>query len=126
MMLEFDELFKLVYQNKSIRGMNLKRPELLYYRLLRLFADYSKNKVNASDASVEKEEIKKAYEAECKQYQKQADILSEYQKNIKRAGTLRAEIYKAQNQEEKLLLALECIEKMTGEAGLKKRNMRVV
>lgn len=37
-----------------------------------------------------------------------------------------AEIYKAQNQEEKLLLALECIEKMTGEAGFKKRNMRVV
>lgn len=126
-MLEFDELFKLVYQNKSIRGMNLNRPELLYYRLLSgLFADYSKNKVNASDASVEKEEIKKAYEAECKQYQKQADILSEYQKNIKRAGTLRAEIYKAQNQEEKLLLVLECIEKMTGEAGFKKRNMRVV
>ena len=49
------------------------------------------------------------------------DIMAEYQDNIHMAGTLRSEIDKADNAADKLRLALECIECMTGEVGFAKR-----
>ena len=54
------------------------------------------------------------------------DIMAEYQDNIRMAGTLRSEIDKADNAADKLRLALECIECMTGEVGFAKRNLKGV
>ena len=54
------------------------------------------------------------------------DIMAEYQDNIRMSGTLRSEIDKADNAADKLRLALECIECMTGEVGFAKRNLKGV
>lgn len=51
-------------------------------------------------------------------------VMREYQKNIKRSDKLRCDISKADSRDEKLKLALRCIEMMTGEEGFERRNLK--
>lgn len=46
-----------------------------------------------------------------------------YQKNIRRSDELRCEINSTRNHDVKLMLALRCIELMTGEEGFERRNL---
>lgn len=46
-----------------------------------------------------------------------------YQENIRRSDELRCEINSTRNHDVKLMLALRCIELMTGEEGFERRNL---
>lgn len=77
-------------------------------------------------AELMKNDIKIArdiYRREADHAQRCAEVWKDHQTNIIRSGTLRSEITKATDREEKLRLALECIEIMTGEKGFAKRSI---
>ncbi len=77
-------------------------------------------------AELMKSDIKIArdiYLREAEHARRCAEAWKERQHNIIRSGTLKSEITKATDHEEKLRLALECIEIMTGEKGFAKRSI---
>lgn len=77
-------------------------------------------------AELMKNDIKMArdiYRREADHAQRCAEVWKDHQTYIIRSGTLRSEITKATDREEKLRLALECIEIMTGEKGFAKRSL---
>lgn len=69
------------------------------------------------------EEFRREYLADKERSSRFFKMACRMQNNIKKSGTLISQLYKAKTADDKLLLALEALELMTGEEGLKKRNM---
>ena len=70
-----------------------------------------------------REQAYKDYVADCQELDAQRQYCAQCQTAIMASDQLRCQIEKA-TYEEKLPLALECIEVMTGERGFKERNLR--
>ncbi len=94
----------------------------LYRELKCLHILYRMGRLTRDEASAEKKDILADFYA----MEERWSVLSEYQENIRMAETLRSEIDKSDNAADKLRLALECIECMTGEVGFAKRNLKGV
>ena len=98
-------------------------PEKQLFRQLRaLYTEYRAGKYTREQARIEKGIIYADFESTEKRF----SVMDEYQLNIRKAGTLRSEIDKAQTVEDKLRYALECIEAMTGETGFSRRNLNEI
>ncbi len=98
-------------------------PEKQLYRQLRaLYTEYRAGKYTREQARFEKGVIYADFESTKKMF----SVMSEYQDNIRKAGTLRSEIDKAVSVEDKFRYALECIEAMTGETGFARRNLNEI
>ena len=106
---------------QGIKPHYLTVPQKYLYRELKcLHILYRMGRLTRDEASAEKKDILADFYA----LEERWSVLSEYQDNIRMAGTLRSEIDKADNAADKLRLALECIECMTGEVGFAKRNLK--
>ena len=106
---------------QSIKPHYLTIPQKYLYRELKcLHILYRMGRLTRDEASAEKKDILADFYA----MEGKWSVLSEYQDNIRMAGTLRSEIDKVDNAADKLSLALECIECMTGEVGFAKRNLK--
>ena len=98
-------------------------PEKQLFRQLRaLYTEYRTGKYTREQARLEKGVIYADFESTEKLF----SVMEEYQKNIRKAGTLRSDIDKAVTVEDKLRYALECIEAMTGETGFARRNLNAL
>lgn len=67
-------------------------------------------------------QYRKQYMSERERFDRFYNMACTMQNNIRKAGTLPSKINKADNEREKLVLALQTIELMTGEDGFAKRN----
>ena len=98
-------------------------PEKQLFRQLRaLYTEYRAGKYTREQARIEKGIIYADFESTEKLF----SVMEEYQRNIRKAGTLRSDIDKAKTVEDKLRYALECIEAMTGETGFSRRNLNEI
>ena len=98
-------------------------PEKQLFRQLRaLYTEYRAGKYTREQARIEKGVIYADFESTKKLF----SVMAEYQNNIRKAGTLRSEVDKAVTAEDKLRYCLECIEAMTGETGLSRRNIHEI
>ena len=98
-------------------------PEKQLFRQLRaLYTEYRAGKYTREQARIEKGIIYADFESTEKLF----SVMEEYQRNIRKAGTLRSDIDKAKTVEDKLRYALECIEAMTGETGFARRNLNEI
>ena len=98
-------------------------PEKQLFRQLRaLYTEYRAGKYTREQARLEKGVIYADFESTEKLF----SVMEEYQRNIRKAGTLRSDIDKAKTVEDKLRYALECIEAMTGETGFSRRNLNEI
>lgn len=97
-----------------------------FSRLRKIYYDYKFGGLPKEKAEEMKAVIYADYKTDAERDGLIAKVYAEYQDNIRMAGTLRSEIDKADNAADKLRLALECIECMTGEVGFAKRNLEGV
>ena len=105
----------------------LSLPDLLCWQgLTNLKRDYEAGRFPPEVARVLKQKLKKAYQQEKQAYMRYLAGEKLCQDNIKKAEDLRNQIMKTDRLGEKLSLALECIGRMTGEAGFERLAMKGV
>lgn len=97
-----------------------------FSRLRKIYSDYKFNGLDKDTAAKRKAGIYAEYRQDAERDGLIGKVYAEYQENIRKAGTLRSEIDKADNIEDKLRYALECIEAMTGETGFARRNLNAL
>ena len=97
-----------------------------FSRLRKIFSDYKFNGLDKDTAAKRKAGIYADYRQDAERDGLIGKVYAEYQKNIRKAGTLRSDIDKAVTAEDKLRYALECIEAMTGETGFARRNLNEI
>ena len=97
-----------------------------FSRLRKIYSDYKFGGLDKDTAAKRKAEIYADYRQDAERDGLIGRVYAEYQRNIRKAGTLRSEIDKAVTAEDKLRYALECIEAMTGETGFSRRNLNEI
>ena len=97
-----------------------------FSRLRKIFSDYKFNGLDKDTAAKRKAVIYAEYRHDAERDGLIGRVYAEYQKNIRKAGTLRSDIDKAKTAEDKLRYALGCIEAMTGETGFARRNLNEI
>ena len=106
---------------------SLPAAEYKYFsRLRKIYSDYKFGGLDKDTAAKRKAGIYTDYRQDAERDGLIGRVYAEYQDNIRKAGTLRSEIDKAKTVEDKLRYALECIEAMTGETGLARRNLNEI
>lgn len=113
-------------EKAAIQGVKLKymtAPQKnLYRQFISLYTLYRMGRLTRDQASAEKKDILADYHALEEKYA----VLSEYQDNIRCAGTLLSDIEKADSADDKLRLALECIGCMVGDVDFARRSLKGV
>ena len=97
-----------------------------FSRLRKIYSDYKFGGLDKDTAAKRKAGIYADYKQDAERDGLIGRVYAEYQKNIRKAGTLRSDIDKAKTVEDKLRYALECIEAMTGETGFARRNLNEI
>ena len=97
-----------------------------FSRLRKIYSDYKFGGLDKDTAAKRKAGIYADYRLDAERDGLIGRVYAEYQRNIRKAGTLRSEIDKAVTAEDKLRYALECIEAMTGETGFSRRNLNEI
>ena len=97
-----------------------------FSRLRKIYSDYKFGGLDKDTAAKRKAGIYADYRQDAERDGLIGKVYAEYQKNIRKAGTLRSYIDKAVTAEDKLRYALECIEAMTGETGFSRRNLNEI
>ena len=116
-----EDIEKAAMQSMKLKYLTV--PQKSLYRLLScLYTLYRMGRLTRNQASAEKRDILADYHVLEKKYA----VLSEYQENIRKAGTLLSDIEKADSADDKLRLALECIGCMVGDVDFAKRNLKGV
>ena len=125
-----EEIFKKLESEcytDTLAFENFPAAEYKYFsRLRKIFSDYKFNGLDKGTAAKRKAEIYADYRQDAERDGLIGRVYAEYQENIRKAGTLRSEIDKADNIEDKLRFCLECIEAMTGETGFARRNLNEI
>lgn len=86
-----------------------------YYAILGMYQAYRGKYLDRAAAKKLKAALQKNYDLTCKQHARYCVQDIQYQYNIRMAGTLRAELVKAENKDDAFRIALQIISRMTGE-----------
>ncbi len=103
----------------------LTLPEMCLYISLRyLYKSWHKGEIAENDAKVEKQKILGEYERYKTAYVDWCKVYSDYQDNIRKAGTLLSDIEKSEDISEIAVTACKVIGIMTGDESFIKRQER--
>lgn len=111
----FDKLEETVVKGEP-PDKNLRPFELnTYYAIWGMYQAYRGKHLDRAAAKKLKATLRENYDLTCKQHARYYAQDVQYQYNIRMAGSLRAELVKAENKDDALRIALQIISRMTGE-----------
>lgn len=110
-----DEIEKLARDKKPLPQYSTL-PDACYYQTIRgLWDGVRSGRISKDEAHAEKKRILRQYAEFRAAYENCCAVYRAQQDSIRRIGTLRTELHRAESTEDKLRIALRCISIMTGE-----------
>lgn len=110
-----DEIEKLARDKKSLPQYSTL-PDACYYQTIRsLWDGVRSGRICKEEAHAEKKRLLRQYAEYKASYEKCCAAYKEQQERIRRIGTLRTDLHRAESTEDKLRIAFRCISLMTGE-----------
>ena len=105
----------------------LTLPETCLYISLRyLYKSYHKGEISKENATAEKHKLLAEYERFEKAYSDWCKLCSDYQDNIRKAGTMLSDIEKSDNTEDMAVLACEVVGIMIGDENFASRQKKKI
>ena len=120
---EFLKLERMAYDN-VLDYTDFPPAEYKYFdKLSQLGSMHRNGQLPKGICKERKEAYLSDYRKDAEKAQKNQEAESKYQEHIRKSDELRCKINSTDGHEAKLMLALRCIELMTGEEGFERRNL---
>lgn len=125
-MLSEKEIELLAKDKKPLLEKTSLSQTCLYWGLSGLYDRYFAQSITTAQASAEKKNLLRLYEEAILAEGARVAIYANYQENIKKSGSLLAEVEKAEKVEDIAEKACECISRMTGDKSFFTRQKKKI